>query len=68
MTIGDEIQVQINGGPTGLTLGTPPGSTITIAANQFMSVSGIITADLGAQWQVKLNMTIGGNNLMDVPK
>lgn len=68
MQVGDQIQVTISGGATGLTLGTPPGPTMSIGANQSISVSGQIIADLGSNWQVRLNMSIGGNNIVNVPK
>lgn len=68
MKVGDNIQVQISGGATGVTLGDPNGASMNIGPGASMSVSGIITADLGTHWEVKLNMSVGGRNIVTVPK
>lgn len=68
MKIGDQIQVQINGGEEGTTLGDPGSATITIGPGASMSVSGVIVGDLISHWQVKLSMSVGGNDLIRVPK
>ena len=68
MKVGDQIQVQINGGQSGLTLGNPQGASMTIGSGASMSVAGIIIADLGSSWQVRLSMSIDGNNVITVPK
>ena len=68
MEIGDRIQVEINGGTTGVTLGDPNGATIGIGAGASMSVGGEIIADLGTHWRVKLDMSVGGQNIINVPK
>lgn len=68
MKVGDQIQVQISGGPNGLTLGDPNGASMVIGPGASMSVSGIIIGDLGSHWQVRLNMSIAGNDIINVPK
>ncbi|MBL0048077.1 MAG: hypothetical protein IPP32_08295 [Bacteroidetes bacterium] len=68
MKIGDQIHVQISGGNNGITLGNPGGASMTIGAGASMSVAGVISADLGSHWEVRLNMFIDGNNIVVIPK
>lgn len=68
MRVGDHIQVQISGGTQGVTLGNPSGASMSIGPGASMSVGGIIIADLGQYWKVELSLSIGGQNIMNVPK
>jgi hypothetical protein len=68
MKVGDPIQVIISGGATGVTLGNPNGASMTIGPGGSMSVAGIITADRGTTWEVRLGMSIDGKNIVNVPK
>lgn len=68
MQVGDQIQVQISGGTTGVTLGNPNGASMTIGPGASMTVGGVIIADLGTMWRVQLNMSVAGQNIVDVPK
>lgn len=68
MKVGDQIQVQISGGTQGLTLGNPNGASMSLGPGSSMSIAGVIVADLGQFWQVQLNMSIGGQNIVNVPK
>ena len=68
MKIGDQIQVQISGGTTGVTLGNSNGALMTIGAGASMNVVGEIIFDLGEQWQVRLSMSIDNNNIVNIPK
>ncbi len=62
MKVGDQIQVQISGGTTGVTLGNPGGGTMSIGPGASMSVAGVIIEDLGHSWRVRLNMSVDGKN------
>ncbi len=68
MKIGDQIQVEISGGTEGVILGNPSGGSMTIGPGASMTVSGKIMADLGLHWEVQLNMSIGGKNIVNVLK
>ena len=68
MQVGDQIQVQISGGETGVTLGDPNGASMTIGPDASMAVAGVIIADLGNRWRVQLNMSIAGQNIVEVQK
>ena len=65
--LGDTVQVSINGGDQGVSLGNS-GASIGIGAGASMSVPGIITKDLGTHWEVTLSMSIGGANKVSIPK
>lgn len=64
MRVGDTIQVTISG----QNLSGPGGGMISIGQGASMSVPGIITQDLGHSWLVKLSISVGGANTIQVPK
>lgn len=64
MKIGDNVQVTISG----QTLSGPGGGMISIGQGGSMSVPGVIVQDLGYAWLVKLSMSIGGADTIQVPK
>lgn len=68
MNVGDIIQIQVSGGEAGVTLGNPGGASMSIGPGASMSVSGEIIADLGLEWEVRLSMSIDGNNVIRVSK
>jgi len=68
MKVGDQIQVQISGGAQGVTLGDPNNASMSLGPGASMSIVGEIVGDLGSHWQVRLNMSIGGQNIVNVSK
>jgi hypothetical protein len=64
MKIGDNVQVTISG----QTLSGPGGGMISIGQGGSMSVPGIIVQDLGDRWLVRLSISIGGANTIQVAK
>ena len=44
------------------------GASVAIGSGASISVGGVIIEDLGDQWLVRLNMSIGGKNQIAVPK
>jgi len=68
MKIGDQIQIQIPGGESGVTLGDPGSGSIFIGPGSSVNVSGIIIADLGNKWRVKINTKIGGKDILIISK
>ena len=63
--VGDTIQVTIGGGTLS---GSQGGASIQIGQGASMSVSGVIIEDLGLRWLVKLSISIGGADTIEVPK
>jgi len=64
MKVGDTIQVTISG----TNLSGPGGGSINIGQGASMSVPGTIVQDLGSAWLVKLSISIGGADTVQVPK
>ena len=64
MKVGDQIQVTISG----QNLSGPGGGMISIGQGASMSVPGVIVKDLGTSWLVKLSISIGGADTVEVPK
>lgn len=64
MKVGDNIQVTISG----QTLSGPGGGMISIGQGGSMSVPGLIIQDLGDSWLVRLSISIGGADTVEVAK
>ena len=65
--VGDTIQVQISGGAHGTSL-SGGGASMGIGQGASMSVPGRIVQDLGHSWLVELSISLGGKNMIEVPK
>ena len=66
--IGDTIQVRIGGGEKGMKVQGNNGVSIGMGPGASMSVPGVIVQDLGNRWLVKLSMSLGSANVVEVPK
>lgn len=65
--VGDMVQVHIGGGEKGTSLGGGQ-ARIGIGPGASMCVPGQIVADKGATWVVRLSISLGGANLVEIPK
>lgn len=63
--VGDTIQVTISGATLA---GRQGGASLQIGQGASMSVAGIIVQDLGASWLVRLSISLGGADTIEVPK
>ena len=64
MQVGDSVQVTLSG----TNLSGPGGGSINIGQGASMSVPGTIVQDLGYAWLVKLSISIGGADTVQVRK
>jgi len=67
INVGDTIQVEIRGSDSGVNMGDG-GASISIGAGASMSVPGTIIKDLGNRWLVRLSMSVGNADTIEVPK
>ena len=64
MKVGDNVQVTLSG----QTLSGPGGGMISIGQGGSMSVPGVIIEDLGQSWLVKLSISVGGADTIQIRK